>query len=72
MTGVGQVLRSTALRLSGVVWLFGYVLVEIAAVAQGRSTPGVMFLANLPLLGLGIAMCVGLARLLDGLSARPA
>jgi hypothetical protein len=66
-----QILRSTALRLSAVLWVFGYVLVEVAAVAMGRSPPGQMFLANLPLLALGIAQSVALGRLLDRLGGRP-
>lgn len=69
--GLRQILRSTALRLSAVLWVFGYILVEVAAVAMGRAAPVQMFLANLPLLALGIAQSVALGRLLDRLDGRP-
>jgi two-component sensor histidine kinase len=69
--GAGQDFRTVALRLSAVVWTFGYVLVELAASAQGRSAPGQMFLANLPLLALGVAQSMLLALLLARLSHRP-
>jgi two-component system LytT family sensor kinase len=69
--GVRQILRGAALRLSAVLWVFGYVLVDAAAVAMGRSSLGQMFLANLPLLALGIAQSVALGRLLDRLDAAP-
>ena len=39
-------LRSTALRLSAIVWTFGYILVEVGAIVQGRSAGGQMFAAN--------------------------
>lgn len=71
MTSLRRVLRSTALRLSAVVWVFGYVLVEIAAVAMGRSAPGQMLLANLPLLALGIAQSAGVGLLMSRLGGRP-
>lgn len=71
LDGPGRILRSTALRLSAVLWGFGYVLVEVAAAAMGRSSPGQMLLANLPLLALGIAQSVGLGWLLDRLNGRP-
>ena len=69
--GLRQVLRSTALRLSVIVWTFGYILVEVTAIVQGRSALGQMFAANLPLLLLGICQSVGLGLLLDRTSARP-
>ncbi|URW74883.1 histidine kinase [Sphingomonas donggukensis] len=62
-----QVLRGTAVRLCAIVWLFGYVLVDITAAAQGRSAPGLMLLANLPLMALGIAQSIALGLLLDRL-----
>jgi signal transduction histidine kinase len=65
------VLRSTALRLSAIVWTFGYILVEVTAIAQGRSAWGEMFAANLPLLLLGISLSVALGLLLDRMGARP-
>jgi two-component system LytT family sensor kinase len=61
----------SALRLSAIVWLFGYILVELGAMAQGRSTYGEMFLANLPLLLSGILLSFALGLLLERLSARP-
>ncbi|TFI56460.1 histidine kinase [Sphingomonas parva] len=66
-----QVLGSTALRLSAIVWTFGYILVEVTAMVQGRSAWGEMFLANVPLLLLGICQSVGLGLLLDRLDGRP-
>ncbi|RYD94913.1 MAG: histidine kinase [Sphingomonadales bacterium] len=66
-----QTMRGTALRLCAVVWVFGYVLVELGAQVQGRSPYGIMLLANLPLLVLGIVQSVGLGLLLDHLEARP-
>lgn len=65
-----QILRGTALRLCAVVWVFGYVLVELAAEFQGRSVWGQMFLANLPLLVLGVVQSVALGLLFDRLAAR--
>lgn len=66
-----QIMRGTALRLCAVVWIFGYVLVELGAQVQGHSPYGIMFLANIPLLLLGIAQSVGLGLLLDHLEGRP-
>lgn len=66
------VLTSTTVRLSAIVWVFGYILVEAAAVAQGRSVVGQMFLANLPLLASGICLSCLLGLLLDRTSSRPA
>ncbi|HEX8301492.1 sensor histidine kinase [Sphingomonas sp.] len=66
-----QIMRGTALRLCAVVWIFGYMLVELGAQVQGRSPYGLMFLANVPLLLLGIAQSVGLGLLFDNLEARP-
>jgi len=66
-----QLFETVALRLSVVVWTFGYVLVEIAVIAQGRALPGQMFLANLPLLVLGVVQSMLLASLLARLSGRP-
>lgn len=60
-----------ALRLSAIVWLFGYILVELGAMAQGRSVYGEMFLANLPLLLSGILLSFALGLLLERLSGRP-
>lgn len=71
MTGFRQVFQTMALRLSLVVWTFGYILVEAAANLQGRSAPGQMFLANVPLLLLGVAQTLGLAWLLQLLSSLP-
>lgn len=65
------VVRRAEFQLSAIVWLFGYVLVEIAAIAQGRSTKGEMFLANTPLLVTGIGLSMALAWLLDRLRAAP-
>ena len=65
-------MRGTAVRLCSVLWLFGYVLVDVAAAALGRSPPGLMFLVNLPLLLLGIAQSVALGMLLEQLDRRPA
>ncbi|WP_066798828.1 sensor histidine kinase [Sphingomonas soli] len=64
-------MRGTALRLCAVVWVFGYILVELGAQVQGRTPYGVMFLAYLPLLALGIVQSVGLGLLLDHLESRP-
>lgn len=60
-----------ALRLSAIVWLFGYILVELGAMAQGRSDYGEMFVANLPLLLSGILLSFSLGLLLERLRARP-
>lgn len=46
-----------------VIWGFGYLLVEIFAWLQGRSTVGLMLLSSVPLFLLG----VGFTLLLDGL-----
>ncbi len=63
-----QMMRGTATRLCLVVWLFGYVLVDLIAAAQGRSLPGVMLLASVPLLVVGVAQSVALGGLLDRMS----
>ncbi len=65
-------MRRAEFRLAAIVWLFGYVLLEIAAIAQGRSTKGEMFLANTPLLISGIALSISLGLLLDRMRAAPA
>lgn len=67
-----RLLRSPRLRLAAVVWFFGYLLVELAAVTDGRSVPGQMFVANLPLLALGVGLSVALAALLHRLAESPA
>lgn len=67
-----QALTSTALRLSAIIWAFGYILVQMAAVAQGRSILGPMFLANLPLLGSGSGLSYLLGALLDRSARRRA
>lgn len=66
-----QILRGTALRLCAVLWTFGYILVEVTAEIEGRSAWGLMFLANVPLLCLGIVQSVGLGLLFDRLEHRP-
>lgn len=68
---LGRIFKSTTVRLAGIVWIFGYMLVEVAAVADGRSKPGQMLLANAPLLLLGVLQSVALARLMNRLGAQP-
>ena len=67
-----QVMRGTAVRLCAVVWVFGYVLVDLTAAVQGRTAPGAMFLANVPLLLLGVVQSLALGLLFDRLADRPA
>ena len=67
-----QVMRGTAVRLCAVVWVFGYVLVDLTAAVQGRTMPGAMFLANVPLLLLGVVQSLALGLLLDRLTERGA
>jgi hypothetical protein len=75
LTGMGESLRiswhelfkRTEFRLAAIVWLFGYILVEVTAIAQGRSSPGEMFLANVPLLLSGTCLSIALGLLLDRL-----
>lgn len=67
-----QVMRGTAVRLCTVVWAFGYVLVDLAAAVQGRAFPGVMFVANIPLLLLGIVQSIALGLLYDRTARAPA
>jgi len=64
-------LARTGFRLCLVVWCFGLVLVDIGAAAQGRTVPGVMFVAYLPLLALGLAQSLALIELLDRLDGHP-
>lgn len=71
MMSFKKAFQTVELRLSVVVWTFGYILVEAAATLQGRSAPGQMFLANVPLLLLGVAQTLGLAWLLQRLRRRP-
>lgn len=66
-----ELIRRAEFRLSAIVWLFGYILVEVGAIAQGRSTKGEMFLANTPLLLSGIALSISLGLLLDRMRAAP-
>ncbi|MCP3734321.1 histidine kinase [Sphingomonas sp. RP10(2022)] len=66
-----QVMRGTAVRLCAVVWTFGYVLVAITGAAQGRSGPAAMFVANVPLLLLGIVQSIALGLLFDRLATVP-
>jgi signal transduction histidine kinase len=60
----------TPVRLSLVLWLFGYVLVDIGAHAMGRAGIGVTLLANLPLLVLGVALSLAVGSILDRWEAR--
>lgn len=65
-----SVMRGSAIRLCAVLWLFGYALVVIGAAVEGRLAHGMMILANIPLLLLGIAQSVTLSILLDWLEPR--
>ena len=49
---------NAAFRLSLVVWTFGFVLVDLTAAMQSRTAPGLMFVANVPMIALGVAMAV--------------
>ena len=64
-------MRGTAIRLCVVLWLFGYALVVMTAAIEGRFAGGMMIVANLPLMLLGIAQSVALSLLLDHLEDRP-
>ena len=64
-----QILRGTAVRLSVLVWLFGYVLLVIVALAQGRPGGWLLAVVNLPLMLLGVTCSVGIGLLLDQLTA---
>ena len=72
MTGIRTLFASLSFRLCLVVWSFGYILVDLSAMAQGRSAPGVMFLTNLPLLALGVALSLGLSQLMRRTAAQHA
>lgn len=63
-------MRGSAIRLCAVLWLFGYALVIGGAIAQGRFAGGMMIVANVPLILLGIAQAVALSLLLDHLETR--
>jgi two-component system LytT family sensor kinase len=65
-----NVMRGSAIRLCAVLWLFGYALVVIGAMVEGRLANGMMIVANIPLLLLGIAQSVALSILLDRLESR--
>lgn len=54
-------LTQPSFRLCLIVWLFGYILVDLAAAAQGRGPVGLMFTTNLPLLSLGVGLSLALA-----------
>ena len=47
-------LWSTAVGPAIVIWLFGYVLVDIVAFLMNRSAPGMSLLASIPMLVLGV------------------
>ena len=53
----------SALSVALVIWTFGFALVDIISYALGRTPPGVVFLASLPALALG----VGQTQALDSL-----
>ena len=63
-------MRGSAIRLCVVLWLFGYALVIGGAIAQGRFAGGMMIVANVPLILLGIAQAVALSLLFDHLETR--
>ena len=64
-------MRGSAIRLCAVLWLFGYALVVIAAATEGRLAHGMMIVANVPLMLLGIAQAVALSMLFDRLEDWP-
>ena len=64
MIPLQRLIGQTTFRLCLVVWVFGYILVDVGASAQGRGPAGQMFLANLPLLALGVLLSMWLARLM--------
>jgi signal transduction histidine kinase len=55
----------TPVRLSFVLWLFGYLLVDIGAHAMGRAGLGVTLLADSPLLVLGVTLSLLVGSILD-------
>lgn len=63
-----HVLRGTAVRLCALVWIFGYALIVVVALAQGRPGAWLMMFANLPLLLLGIGHSFAIGLLLDRLA----
>ena len=69
---LGRLFAQTAFRLVLVLWTFGYLLVELAATLQGRNAVGLMFLASVPLLAIGVGQSLALNRLLDRFGDRPA
>lgn len=65
LNGDNPLITAPSLRLIFVLWGFGYVLVDIFAALGGRSTPGVMFITNVPLYGLAICQSVALIGLMN-------
>ena len=51
-------------RLVVTLWVFGYALVDLTAVLQGKGPPGLMFICCLPQLALGLGLSFGLLMLL--------
>jgi len=68
---VGEVLRGSALRVSAVVWTFGYTLVSLTAMAEGRSGFLSMMAASLPLWVLGLILSTLLSLAFDRLHDQP-
>jgi len=52
--------RGTALGPTVVIWVFGYILVDAIAVLIGRTTPGIMLGASVPMFVLGLCQTLTL------------
>jgi two-component system LytT family sensor kinase len=58
-----RALAGEALRPALIVWGFGYILVDLFAMLQGRTVPGLMLLSSIPLFVSGVALTLLLDRL---------
>jgi two-component system, LytTR family, sensor kinase len=68
MVALRRLAGETAFRLCLVLWVFGYILVDLSATLQGRSAVGIMLAANLPLLALGLTLSLLLGAMLHRLA----
>ena len=61
----------TAIGLAAVIWGFAYVLLDIVSALLGRSAPGLILIASIPMFILGVGQTIALDRLRKGMRSYP-
>lgn len=67
-----EVFGLPTLRLLLILWVVGFAQVDLGAVLQQRTPPGLMFLTNLPLCALGIGLSLVLCWVIAATDHQPA